>query len=151
MANASDAFAAIVPIGRQLLVSAFVFRSGFSSTWAANRLQIERKLATSYAPLVGPIVTIPGKAHFLSPPTSRPPASAHLLSKAESEALFHVVTPSAIPASFVVFHREWQGWNGGRAPVPPFCRCASANLFFLFFLFCSFFPAQFSCCAAPLV
>jgi len=49
----ADAFAAIVPIGRQLFVSAFVFRPGFSSTWAANRLQIERKLATSYAPLVG--------------------------------------------------------------------------------------------------
>lgn len=44
--------AAIASIGRQLLVSAFVFAVSFSSTWPANRLQIERKHGTSYAPPV---------------------------------------------------------------------------------------------------
>jgi len=109
----ADAFAAIVPIGRQLFVSAFVFRPGFSSTWAANRLQIERKLATSYAPLVGRPA-----AHFLRPSAHQPPPPVHLLAKAEAEALFHVVTPSAFPASFVVLRRGRDGrWKSSGAAL----------------------------------
>jgi len=128
----ADAFAAIVPIGRQLFVSAFVFRPGFSSTWAANRLQIERKLATSYAPLVGRPA-----AHFLRPSTHHPRSSP---GQGRGGGIVPCRDSFGFPSIFCC-PPEGGGMGVGRAPVPPFCRCASANLFCSAPLF--FLPAQF--------
>lgn len=75
----------------------------------------------------------PPTAHH-PPPTAHhaPRTTAQVLAKAEAEALFHVVTPLAFPASFVVLRRGW-------ALEKLRCRPFVAALPLTFFLFCSLF------------
>jgi len=133
----ADAFAAIVPIGRQLFVSAFVFRPGFSSTWAANRLQIERKLATSYAPLVGRPA-----AHFLRPSTHHPRSSP---GQGRGGGIVPCRDSFGFPSIFCC-PPEGEGWAVEELRCRPFVAALPLTFFVLrLYFFCR---PNFSCCAA---
>jgi len=109
--------AAIVPIGRQLLVSAFVFAVSFSSTWPTNRLQIERKHGTSYAPAM-PNRPSRSLAPLLPPHPYQPGMPTCNLRQRRRHCSMTMARP--VSASFVVWGQS------------PFCRCASV-LRFIFF------------------
>lgn len=103
-------------------------QSAFSSTWPANRLQIERKPATSYA------LAMPNRTAkpALAPPYRPGPCPLAISGRVGGIVPCPWLRP--VSASFVVRGQ------------PPFCRCASVlrfTFFFFILLFSYFFLPLF--------